>query len=64
MNDFLNVGHIEGAGLDVLEDEINLISPIINNEKVLITSHIGGSSIEAILAMGDESIAGLLKFFK
>ena len=64
LNDFLNVGHIEGAGLDVLEDEINLISPIINNEKVLITSHIGGSSIEAILAMGDESIAGLLKFFK
>lgn len=55
----LNSGQITAAALDVFEVEPPISTPLINNDKVLVTSHIGGSTEEAILAMGQAAINGL-----
>jgi len=55
----LNSGKLAAVGLDVLEEEPPFNSPLVNNKNVMITSHIGGSSEEAILAMGSAAIKGL-----
>jgi D-3-phosphoglycerate dehydrogenase len=55
--------HIAGAGLDVFESEPpKLTNPLINRKDVIVTSHIGGSSQEAILAMGMAAIDGLTNY--
>lgn len=55
----LRTGHIKGAGLDVFEVEPPNNNPLALMDNVLVTSHIGGSSEEAILAMGRAAIEGL-----
>lgn len=55
----LREGHLAGAGLDVLEHEPPLGSPLIELDNVVVTPHIGGSTEEAILAMGRAAINGL-----
>ena len=52
-------GNISGAFLDVLNDEPFISSRLASNPKIIITPHIGGSSEEAILAMGRAAIRGL-----
>jgi D-3-phosphoglycerate dehydrogenase len=56
----LNTGKIRGAALDVLEDEPVINHELLRHQNLIITSHIGGSAKEAILAMGKAAINGLI----
>lgn len=55
----LTTGGIGGAALDVFASEPPTASPLLELSNVVLTPHIGGSSEEAILAMGRAAIAGL-----
>ena len=50
---------IAGAALDVFEVEPPIGKDFVNMENVFVTPHIGGSTEEAILAMGMAAIEGL-----
>lgn len=55
-------GRINSAALDVLEMEPPSVDDqLITRESVLITPHIGGSTREAIIAMGEAAIRGLIE---
>lgn len=55
----LESGRLGGAALDVLEDEPPTDSPLLRHPRVLVSPHMGGSSEQAIVAMGEAAIAGL-----
>ncbi len=57
--DALKDSRISGAALDVFECEPDINSNLLNMSNVLITSHIGGSTLESVLAMGRAAIMGL-----
>ena len=60
--EFIEVGRIGGAALDVLEEEPPRKMVFQNRTQVIVTPHIGGSSEESILAMGRSAIHGLGEF--
>ncbi|GAB2695494.1 phosphoglycerate dehydrogenase [Aliiglaciecola aliphaticivorans] len=60
--DMLKSGQIGGAALDVLEIEPPVNNALLGRDDVIVTSHIGGSSEEAILAMGRAAIDGLSNY--
>lgn len=55
----LDSGKLDGAAFDTLEIEPPSNFELINHPKILVTTHIGGSSEEAILSMGRAAIKGL-----
>jgi len=55
-------GTLGGAALDVFEVEPPLDITFASLDNVLVTPHIGGSTEEAVLAMGEAAIAGLQNF--
>jgi phosphoglycerate dehydrogenase-like enzyme len=55
----LDAGRLGGAALDVFAAEPPSDSRLLSHPKVLRTPHIGGSTEEAIVAMGRAAIAGL-----
>jgi phosphoglycerate dehydrogenase-like enzyme len=55
----LRDGHLAGAGLDVFAQEPPADRELLALHNLLVTPHIGGSSEEAVLAMGRAAIAGL-----
>jgi phosphoglycerate dehydrogenase-like enzyme len=57
-------GTLGGAALDVFAVEPPLDNKIAQLDTVIVTPHIGGSTEEAILAMGEAAIAGLETFRK
>ena len=59
LNIALNNNLIAGAALDVFEIEPPIDNELLTLDNVLITPHIGGSTEEAILAMGLAAIDGL-----
>lgn len=59
LKEMLINGEIGGAAFDVLEKEPEVDLELLNLSNVLITPHIGGSSLEAIQSMGLAAINGL-----
>ena len=59
LKQILHKGKIAGAALDVFEVEPPVDQSFANMDNVLVTPHIGGSTEEAILAMGMAAIEGL-----
>lgn len=57
--EMLNTGHLAGAAFDVFESEPPKNIALIQHPNMHATSHIGGSTEEARLAMGRAAIAGL-----
>jgi D-3-phosphoglycerate dehydrogenase len=55
----LSSGHLGGAALDVFSTEPPLGSPLLGLDQVIATPHVGGSTKEAVLAMGRAAITGL-----
>ncbi len=55
----LDEGRLAGAGLDCFVEEPPKDSRLTSHPRILATPHIGGSTEEAILAMGRAAIAGL-----
>jgi len=62
LKEMLINGDIGGAAFDVLEKEPEINLELFNLSNVLITPHIGGSSLEAISSMGIAAINGLDTF--
>jgi phosphoglycerate dehydrogenase-like enzyme len=57
--DALTSGHLAGAALDVFASEPPGEHPLLELEQVIVTPHVGGSTRQAVLAMGRAAIAGL-----
>lgn len=58
----LNEELISGAALDVFENEPNPLRDLIDHPRIICTPHIGGGSVEAMLAMGNAAIQNLENF--
>ena len=59
LGEMLREGKLAGAGFDVLADEPPRDLRLLEMPNFLVTPHIGGSSYEAVLAMGRAAIDGL-----
>ena len=60
LNDFLVENKFAGAAIDVFEQEPPKSSNLLNLPNVIATPHIGGSTEESILAMGQAAINQLI----
>jgi len=52
----LNTGKVAGAALDVFENESEPCKELLNNDRVSVTPHIGGSTVEAQKRIGMEIV--------
>jgi len=59
LREALASGQLAGAGLDVLATEPPGDDALLSMEQVIVTPHVGGSTKEAVLAMGRAAIEGL-----
>jgi phosphoglycerate dehydrogenase-like enzyme len=64
LKEMLKDGKIAGAALDVFSSEPPDDLELLNLPNVIVTPHIGGSTEEAILAMGRAAVSGLDNAFK
>ena len=56
----LRAGTLTGAGFDVFENEPKLNSPLRDCPRVILSCHIGGSTVQAVEAMGRAAISQLI----
>ncbi|MEY8001549.1 D-2-hydroxyacid dehydrogenase [Clostridium sp. Mt-5] len=54
--DGLNGGKVAGVGIDVFENEPEPCRELVNNDRVSVTPHIGGSTVEAQKRIGMEIV--------
>lgn len=59
----LNTGKIAGAGIDVFEEEPTKNLKLINHPRVSATPHIGASTKEAQVRIGEEVVKNILDYF-
>jgi D-3-phosphoglycerate dehydrogenase / 2-oxoglutarate reductase len=67
LTDALTSGHLAGAAIDVFPEEPEsngkgFVTPLIGLPNVILTPHIGGSTVEAQAAIGREVATSLIKF--
>lgn len=60
----LNEQHLAGSASDVFAVEPNTTSPLLKHKNFFATSHIGGSTEEAVLNMGKAAIDNLIHHFE
>ncbi len=61
---FLKEGRILGAGLDVFENEPPINSPLLKLDNVVVTSHIGAHTEEAVINMARIAVENLVLALK
>ena len=60
----LDRGHLHGAALDVFEDEPPAPDhPLLRSDRVLLSPHIAGLSIESAMRMSEAAARNILDFF-
>jgi lactate dehydrogenase-like 2-hydroxyacid dehydrogenase len=59
----LQTGKLGGAGLDVFEDEPNVPAALMAMDNVVLTPHLGSSTIETRTAMGQLALDNLAAWF-
>lgn len=59
----LDSGKIAGAGVDVFEQEPTTNKELVNHSKVSVTPHIGASTKEAQVRIGEEVVSTIKTFF-
>lgn len=62
--DAVRGGRLAGAGVDVYEVEPSLQSPLFELERVVLTPHVGGSSVESSTAARVWAAENLISFFE
>ena len=62
--DALKAGKVAGAALDVFEDEPPLKSPLLDLENVIVTPHLGASTVEAQLNVAVSVANQVVGFFR
>lgn len=55
-------GHLGGAGLDVIDDELAGRNPFVDLPQILITLHLGGASRGSIARMAERSAVNVRRF--
>ncbi|MDU2994136.1 MAG: NAD(P)-dependent oxidoreductase, partial [Clostridium sp.] len=61
--DALNSGKVAGAGIDVFAKEPTANEALVNHPNVSVTPHIGASTEEAQIRIGDEVASTIKEFF-
>ena len=59
----LDNGKVAGAGVDVFEEEPTKNEALVNHPKVSVTPHIGASTNEAQVRIGEEVVSTIKTFF-
>ena len=62
--DAIKAGKVAGAALDVFEDEPPLSSPLLDLENVIVTPHLGASTVEAQLNVAVSVANQVVGFFR
>lgn len=57
-------GHLGGAALDVLADELGEVNPFADLPQVLVTPHIAGSSRTSLPRMLEMAVANIVRFLR